>query len=192
MAMTSAKPIVSIDSRLMSPSLSVTPCSACGVLSPPLLACPPDFAHIPHRPNLPNGAVFQGRMLRHELYSMIHIPRLKDANAAELFLGFRVGTVGGCHFAVLPVNGQRGFRGLERFSASRVPVGTKMIVVFKAGVVHGVALGLRQVVEFVFVVVTKTDVFHCSSPHIHGFAPRLFQLSQVFSSVFQVTKRNTS
>jgi hypothetical protein len=30
-------------------------------------------------------------MLRHELYSMIHVPRLKDENAAELFLGFRIG-----------------------------------------------------------------------------------------------------
>ena len=25
-------------------------------------------------------------MLRHELYSMIHVPRLKDENATELFL----------------------------------------------------------------------------------------------------------
>jgi len=28
-------------------------------------------------------------MLRHELYGMIHIPRLKDENTADLFLGFR-------------------------------------------------------------------------------------------------------
>ena len=32
-------------------------------------------------------------MLRHELYCMIHVPRLKDGNAAELFLGFRMGAV---------------------------------------------------------------------------------------------------
>ena len=25
---------------------------------------------------------------------MIHVPRLKDENATELFLGFRIGTVG--------------------------------------------------------------------------------------------------
>ena len=31
-------------------------------------------------------------MLRHELLCMIHIPCLKDENAAELFLGFRLGT----------------------------------------------------------------------------------------------------
>ena len=30
-------------------------------------------------------------MLRHELYSMIHVPRLKHANAAELLLGFLLG-----------------------------------------------------------------------------------------------------
>jgi len=35
-----------------------------------------------------NVAIRQRRMLRHELYSMIHVPRLKDENAAELFLGF--------------------------------------------------------------------------------------------------------
>src|SRR5215467_4680297 len=95
---------------------------------------------------------------------MIHIPRLKYANAAELFLGFRVGTVGGCHFAVLPVNGQRGFRRLERFSASPVPVGAKMVIVFKASVEHGVLFGLCHALEFAFVVVPETDVFHCSSP----------------------------
>jgi undecaprenyl pyrophosphate phosphatase UppP len=32
-------------------------------------------------------------MLADMLYSMIHVPRLKDENAAELFLDFRVGTV---------------------------------------------------------------------------------------------------
>ena len=42
-------------------------------------------------------------MLRHELYSMIQVPRLKDENAAELFHGFRVGTVRRCDFAVLPI-----------------------------------------------------------------------------------------
>jgi hypothetical protein len=33
-------------------------------------------------------------MLRHELNGMIHVPRLKHANAAGLLLGFRIGTVG--------------------------------------------------------------------------------------------------
>src|SRR5262249_27139224 len=103
-------------------------------------------------------------MLADELYSVIHVPCLKDENAAELFLGFRVGTVGGCHFAVLPVNGQRGFRRLERFSASPVPVGAKMVIVIKACVEHGVLFSRGHALEFAFVVVPETDVFHCSSP----------------------------
>ena len=57
--------------RLMSPPLSVTPCSACSVLSPSLLGCLHDFIHVRRGPNLKNVAVLQGRMLRHELYSMI-------------------------------------------------------------------------------------------------------------------------
>jgi len=68
-------------------------------------------------------------MLRHEVYSMIHVPRLKDENAAELFLGFRIGTVRRCDFAVLPIQGQGGFRRLKRFSTSPMPVGAKMVVV---------------------------------------------------------------
>src|SRR5215472_10759494 len=132
---------------------------------PPLLACLHDFAHVPRWSNLEDVAIGQRRMLANELYSMIHVPRLKHENATELFLGFRVWTVGGCHFAVLPVNGQRGFRRLERFSTSPLPVGAKMIVVIKACVEHGVLFGLSHAVEFAFVVVPETDVFHCSSPH---------------------------
>src|SRR6516165_6129087 len=104
-------------------------------------------------------------MLSNELYSMIHVPRLKDENAAELFLGFRVGTVGGYHFAVLPRQGQGGFRTLKRFSASPVPVGAKMVIVVKACVEHGVSFGLSDGVKFAFVVVAETDVFHSCSPH---------------------------
>src|SRR6516164_4093759 len=147
------------------PPLSLTPCSACSVLPPPLLACLHDFAHLPRWSNLEDAAIGQRRMLANELYSMIHVPRLKNENATELFLGFRVGTVGGCHFAVLPVNGQRGFRRLESFSASPVPVGAKMVIVIKACVEHGVLFSRGHALEFAFVVVSETDVFHCSSPH---------------------------
>src|SRR5215472_7479594 len=118
MAMTSAKPIVSSNSRLMSPPLSVTPCSACSVLLPALLTCFRDFAHVPCWPNLENVAVGQSGMLTDELHSMIHVPRLKDEYAAELFLGFRIGAIGGRHFAVLPIQGQGGFRALKRFAAA--------------------------------------------------------------------------
>src|SRR6516225_2600168 len=149
----------------MSPPLSVTPCSACSVLSPALLTCLHQFIHVRRGPNLENVAVLQGRMLRHELYRMIHVPRLKDEYAAELFLGFRIGAVRGCDFAVLPVQGQGGLRALKRFATTPLPVGAKMVVVIKARVEHGVSLGLTHAVEFAFVVVPQTDVFHGSPPH---------------------------
>src|SRR5215475_6143970 len=107
---------------------SVSPSSACSVLSPSLLTCLNHFVHVRRWPNLENAAVLQGRMLRHELYSMIHVLRLKDENAAELFLGFRIGTVRRCDFAVLPIQGQGGFRRLKRFSTSPMPVGAKMVL----------------------------------------------------------------
>src|SRR5271155_5720941 len=75
------------------------PSSARCVLAPPLLACLHDFAHVAGWPNLENVAKRQRRMLADQLYGMVHVPRLKDQNAAELFLGFRIGTVGRCHFA---------------------------------------------------------------------------------------------
>src|SRR5258708_11315434 len=104
-------------------------------------------------------------MLRHELYSMIHVPRLKDENAADLFFGFGIGAVGRCHLAVLPIQGQGGLRPLKRFSTGPVPAGAKMVVIFKACIEHGVSLALSHAIEFAFVVVAKTEVFHCSSPH---------------------------
>src|SRR5260221_8038032 len=95
---------------------------------------------------------------------MIHVPRLKDENATELFLGFRIGTVRSCHFAVLPIQGQGGLRPLKRFSTGPVPAGAKMVVIFKACIEHGVSLALSHAIEFAFVVVAQTDVFQCSSP----------------------------
>jgi len=48
-----------------------------------VLTCLHHFVHVHGWPNLEHAAVLQGRMLHHELYSMIHVPRHKDANAAE-------------------------------------------------------------------------------------------------------------
>jgi len=59
------------------------PSSVCSSRSPPLLACLHDFAHVSHRPNLENVAIRESRMLADELCCMIHVPRLKDKNAAE-------------------------------------------------------------------------------------------------------------
>src|SRR5262245_50935590 len=126
-----------------------------GLLSPSLLACLHDFVHVRRWPNLENIAIRQRRMLRHELYSMIHVPRLKHENAAQLFLGFRIGTIGSCHFAVLPIQGQGGFRRLKRFSTSPVSVGAKMVVVFKTCIEHGVLLALSHAIKFAFIEVSQ-------------------------------------
>jgi|SRR5882724_54708 len=45
---------------------------------------------------------------------MIEISRLKDLNAAKLFLGFRIGAIRRRDFAVFPVQGQRGLRRLKK------------------------------------------------------------------------------
>ena len=68
---------------------------------PSLLTGLYDFVHVPRWPNLEDVAVRQRRMLADQLYGMIHIPRLKHENTAELFLGFRIGTICSRHFAVL-------------------------------------------------------------------------------------------
>src|ERR1700722_16283939 len=142
----------------------VTPCSACNVLSASLLACLHDFIHVPRRANLENVAIRQRRMLADELYGMIHVPRLKNNNSAELLFGFGIGAVDRRDLAVLPREGQGGLRPLKRFATTPVPVGAKMVVIFKACVEHGVSLALLHAIELAFVVVAKTDVFHCSSP----------------------------
>src|ERR1700692_2425929 len=148
--MTSAEPIVSSDSRLMSPPLSVTPCSACSVLSPALLTCLHNFVHVPGWPNLENVAIRQSRMMRHELYSMIHVPRLKDENATELFFGFGTGAVGRCHPAVLPIQGQGGIRPpealLHRPSALWREDGRHI----QACIEHGVSLALSHDLDVAF------------------------------------------
>lgn len=46
---------------------------------------------------------------------MIHVPRLKHANAAELLLGFHIGAVGRRDFPVPPMQGQRVFPSLSGF-----------------------------------------------------------------------------
>src|SRR5579864_8727835 len=103
-------------------------------------------------------------MLGQDLVGVIHVAGFEDADAAKLFLGFDVGTVGRGDFAVFPIDGQGGLGGLEGFANGPVAVGAKMIVVGKAGVEHRVFLGLGHGVVFAFVVVAQTNVFHGSSP----------------------------
>src|SRR5712672_2815403 len=94
---------------------------------------------------------------------MIEVSRLKDLNAAELFLGFRIGAVGRRDFAVFPVQGQRGLRRLKRYFGNKMPVGAQMVVVLKAFVEHCVSLVLGHPFECSWLDVSQTDVFHHSS-----------------------------
>src|SRR5712692_7937916 len=95
---------------------------------------------------------------------MIEVSRLKDLNAAKLFLGFRIGAISRRDFAVFPVQGQRGLRRLKRYFGDKMSVGTQMVVVLKAFVERRVSLVLGHLFEFSWLDVSQTDVFHCSSP----------------------------
>src|SRR5271169_358391 len=95
---------------------------------------------------------------------MIEVSRLKDLNAAKLFLGFRIGAIGRRDFAVFPVQGQRGLRRLKRYFGDKMSVGAQMVVVLKAFVERCLPLVLGHPFEFSSLEVSQTDVFHCSSP----------------------------
>src|SRR6266403_926274 len=95
---------------------------------------------------------------------MIEISRLKDLNAAKLFLGFRIGAIRRRDFAVFPAQGQRGLRRLKRYFSDKMSVGAQMVVVLKAFVEHRVSLVLGHPFEFSWLDVSQTDVFHRSSP----------------------------
>ena len=91
---------------------------------------------------------------------MIEVSRLKDENAAELFLGFRIWTIGRRDFAVFPVQGQRGVRRLKRYFGNQMSVGAQMVVILKAFVEYCVSLVLGHPFEFSWLEVSQTDVFH--------------------------------
>src|SRR5467141_1718999 len=95
---------------------------------------------------------------------MIEISRLKDLNAAKLFLGFRIRAIRRRDFAVFPAQGQRGLRRLKRYFGDKMSVGAQMVVVLKAIVEHCVSLVLGHPFEFSWLDVSQADVFHCSSP----------------------------
>src|SRR5260370_9568470 len=91
---------------------------------------------------------------------MIEVSCLKDLNAAKLFLGFRIGTVGRRDFAVFPVQRQRRLRGLKRHFGNKMSVGAQMVIMLKACVEHCVSLVLGHPFEFPWLDVSQTDVFH--------------------------------
>jgi hypothetical protein len=91
---------------------------------------------------------------------MIEVSRLKDLNAAELFLGFRIRAVSRRDFAVFPVQGHGGLRRLKRYFGNQMSVGAQMVVVLKALVEHCVSLVLGHPFECAWLDVSQTDVFH--------------------------------
>src|SRR5689334_24627384 len=97
---------------------------------------------------------------------MIEVSRLKDLNAAKLFLGFRIGAVSRRDFAVFPVQGQRGLGRLKRYFGDKMSVGAQVVVVLKAFVERCVSLALRHSFEFSWLEVSQADVFH---PFLPGF-----------------------
>src|SRR5437867_9597536 len=91
---------------------------------------------------------------------MIEVSRLKDLNAAKLFLGFRIGAISRRDFAVFPVQGQRSLRRLKRYSGDKMSVGAQMVVVLKTFVERCVPLVLGHPFEFSWLDVSQTNVFH--------------------------------
>src|SRR5437588_12056139 len=91
---------------------------------------------------------------------MIEVSRLKDLNAAKLFLGFLLGAIRRRDFAVFPVQGQRGLRTLKRYFGDKMSVGAQMVVVLKAFVERCASLVLGHPFEFSWLDVSQADVFH--------------------------------
>src|SRR6266550_6913398 len=91
---------------------------------------------------------------------MIEVSRLKDLNAAKLFLGFRIWAIRRRDFAVFPVQGQRGFRRLKRHFGDKMSVGAQMVVVLKAFVERCVSLVFGHPFEFSWLDVSQANVFH--------------------------------
>src|SRR2546428_9405311 len=119
---------------------------------------------------------------------MIEVSRLEDVNAAELLLGFRIGAVGRRDFAVFPVQGHRGLRRLKRYFGNKMPVGAQMVVVLKAFVERCVSLVLGHPLEFSWLDVSQTDVFHCSSPL--GGSRQLKIASWIVHSIVFANRKN--
>src|SRR5712692_11322087 len=121
---------------------------------------------------------------------MIEVSRLKDLNAAKLFLGFRIGAVGRRDFAVFPVQGQSGLRRLKRYFGDKMSVGAQTVVVLKAFVERCVSLVLGHPFEFSWLEVSQTDVFH---PFLLVPCDSLFPVTQSRSSSFcyQIVVRET-
>src|SRR5208283_2419628 len=121
---------------------------------------------------------------------MIEVSRLKDLNAAELFLGLRIGAVSRCDFAVFPVQGHCSLRRLKGYFGDKMSVGAQMVVVLKAFVERCVSLVLGHAFELSWLDVSQTDVFH---PFLLVSSDSLVAVTQSRSSSFcyQIVARET-
>src|SRR5215831_18134679 len=99
---------------------------------------------------------------------MIEVSRLEDLNAADLFLGFRIGAVSRRDFAVFPVQGQRGLRRMKRYFGNKMSVGAQMVVVFKAIIERCLSFVLGHPFEYSWLEVSQADVFHCFYPRSYS------------------------
>src|SRR5712691_8881863 len=113
---------------------------------------------------------------------MIEVLGLKDLNAADLFLGFRIGAIRGRDFAVFPVQGQRGLRRLKRYFGNKMSVGAQMVVVLKAFVEQCVSLVLGHPFEFSRLEVSQTDVLHVLLLSVGASSPAVADFSVTVSS----------
>ena len=91
---------------------------------------------------------------------MIQIARLKHREFGDLLFGLRVRTVSYRDFAVLQAHGFCGVGRLKSLANSKVPVGSRLIVIVKALVQHAVALAFRHVREHALLDLSQTDKFH--------------------------------
>src|SRR5260370_40091715 len=97
--------------------------SSRGILSASPLALFHHLVQIRNRPYLNRSkSILKAWKLCDKLNGVIEVSRLKDLNAAKLFLGFRIGTVGRRDSAVFPVQRQRGLRAWSGTSTTRCPL----------------------------------------------------------------------
>jgi len=113
---------------------------------------------------------------------MIKVSRLKDLNAAKLFLGFRIGAVSRRDFAVFPVQGQGSLRRVKRDFGDKMSVGAQMVVVLKAFVERCVSLVLDHVFECSWLHVTKQMYFIVLFHSVGANSPVVADFSVIVSS----------
>src|SRR5580692_10191686 len=121
---------------------------------------------------------------------MIEVSRLKDLNAAKLFLCFRIRAIRRRDLAVFPVQSQRGLRRLKRYFGDKVSVSAQMVVVLKAFVERCASTVLGHPFESSWLEVSQTDVFH---PFLLCYCDSLFaaRKSRSASFCYQIVVRET-